>query len=253
MIINYLEKHIWRKDAVSEPEQLYGKKNSKRIRSILPRVDSQDIRFEFLPLDGSFLGWFTPFYKEHIGSKKNAQIHDLYAQTLGKAEHVYEYWSLTIFEKDKPVGGSIIFTNNELLMLAYRAFLPKWEFGSLQASPSLYADYITSKIAFETGKRQVSHGKDRNLYGINSSIGQAIYKLSVGYIPQIPKPKENEVSTILTIDTDDIMVDSLLFHLPEKGERITHATLLTHRASEQDYMQMRQYPDLIKVDTVFID
>ena len=251
MEILHTDKNTWRKSALERPEVLYSKKNNKRIRSTLAKLDEFHITYEFNPLTEEFLEWFSPLYNNLIGKKKNAVLHDLYAKTLNDPNNKYEHWSLTVLQGNTSVGGAIIFTDETKLMFAYRAFNPKWPEGTLQASPSLLAEFIASTKAYQLNKKQVSHGKDRNLYGQNSDIGQLVYKLSVGYSPRLPIQKNDEALVIHKLDTSSITQDTVVLHYPKTGELITEATLITSRENEDNYNQLLHYPNLLKVDVVF--
>jgi hypothetical protein len=253
MELSYAAKHIWRKPTTEEPEVLYSKKNVKRIRSTLTRLIENEVSATYEPLSQEFLSWFNPLYTDLIGKKRNANVHDLYTKTLGNPTPAHEFWCLTVSMGSTRLGGAIIFSNAERLMIAYRAFLPKWPHGSLQASPSLYAEYVIAKTAYDLGKQQISHGKDRNLYGINSDIGQLIYKLSVGYRPQLPLPTTADAQQMCTIDTTTIHEDAVILHYPQTGDKITEATLVTARDTEEKYAQLVHYPELLKVTTVYRD
>ena len=252
MIINYTDKQIWRKEAVKNPEFLYSHKNLKRIRSTLRRLERDKVSYDFKALDTEFIDWFTPFYKEQIGKKQNAKLFDIFSTTLGNPQVGQTYMSLLVYMNNEPVGGSIVTINEEFLGLIYRAFLPKWPASSLQASPSLYADYVTSLLAFEHGKSQISHGKDRNLFGIHSSIGQVIYKLSVGYSPRTPRLKTSESHNILNLHSNNIQTDTLVLEYPPTGDIIEKAYLFTTPENETKYKQITQYPELLKVEVIHI-
>ncbi len=253
MEIPYAAKQIWRKPTSEYPELFYSKKNAKRIRSTLARADELNVVCEFTPLSTDFLNWFSPMYVDLIGKKKNANLHDLYTKTLGSSNPTYDFWSLTVTMNNQRLGGAIIFANIERLMIAYRAFLPKWPEGSLQASPSLYAEYMIAKNAFILNKQQISHGKDRNLYGQNSDIGQLIYKLAVGYIPQLPVAAVADPIEILTFETSAATEDTVVLHYPSTGDKITEATLVTSSLNEEKYSQLLHYPELLKVAVVYRD
>ncbi len=253
MDIHYAAKQIWRKPTAINPEIFYSKKNTKRIRSTLSRLAEYQVSYTFVPLSEEFLHWFSPLYIELIGQKRNATLHNLHEKTLGNPTPPLEYMALTVTMGDTVLGGAIVSINGDRLMIAYRAFLPKWPTGSLQASPSLYADYVIAKIAHTLGKQQISHGKDRNLFGINSDIGQLIYKLSVGYRPQLPAQSSNEPHEVLTINTDEITENTVILHYPEVGELITNATLVTKRQDEELYSQLFHYSEQLAVTILYRD
>jgi len=138
-------------------------------------------------------------------------------------------------------------------MISFRAFLPKWPSGTLQTSPSLYAEYVTAKEAFIQHKLEVSHGKDRNLFGINSDIGQLMYKLSVGYKPQLPINKVTQKNEVLILDTQDVKQDVVVLQYPDEGIYITKAILVVSRETEEKYHQLLQYSKQLEVQVIYRD
>jgi hypothetical protein len=250
-MITYAPYHRWLKPAVEKPESLYSSNNEKRIRSTLPRISDQGITHEFKPLDAAFLSWFVPMYESTISDKKNSVVHDVYETTLGNKNSLSEYWSLAVYEKGEPVGGTVIGVRADRIMIVYRIYKQKWSKGTLQANPSLYSEYLVSKYAFDTNKSFVSHGKDRNPYGLNANIGLAIFKLSVGCAPSIIR--ENDEYTPTTIDVATLDTDALILHYPNEGDTITTATLVTARDTEEKYAQLVHYPELLKVTTIYRD
>lgn len=254
MIIEYSPFHRWYKEAIENPEELFGTKNRKRILSSLPRISEYSITHEIKPLDQSFLNWFTPKYSDTIGAKDNAVVHDIYTSTLGNKESKSVYWCLELKENNVPIGGTIFGIREDKITTAFKVYPYKWSHGTLQANPSLYTEYLMSKFAFEQGKDSISHGKDRNPYGINAAIGLAIFKLSTGYKPYLLVESEDCQSEKL--NTDDIMTDSLLLHHPLTNtfdDPITKATLFTTKDTESKYVQVNSYPELLEVETVYLD
>lgn len=251
MILTYPPHHRWLKATVKEPELLYGPKNSKRIRSTLLRIQDFAITHDIRPLDQDFLAWFVPMYEATIGGKKNAVVHDIYNSTLGNKESLSEYWCLSLYENGQPIGGTIIGIRSDRIMIVYRVYNQKWSSGSLQANPSLYTEYLVSSYAYNLGKSFVSHGKDRNPYGLNANIGLATFKLSVGCKAYIAT--DNDDYAPLTLDTDSLDTDALILHHPENGEEITKATLVTTKAALEKYGQLLHYPNLLKVEVIYRD
>ncbi len=250
MKITYPTKQRWYKSVVQDPLSQYGKKNQKRIRATVSREDSSHITHTFEKLSTDFLDWFTPYYTKIIGSKNNAIVHDLYKATLGNEKRISEYWALTIFENNVKIGASIIGIRAERIMIAFKAHEPRWQSTSLQSTPSLYSDYVACTYAYELKKDFISHGQDRNLYGMNSSIGLAAFKLSTGYHPCLLEKSEAYETEI--IDTTNIHLDTLVLEHPIEGDKIKKAYLFTTPENETKYTQITQYPKLLKVEVIHI-
>ena len=253
MNIKYAEKQVWRKPVRENPEELYSQGNQKRVRSTARKILEAKISYTFEPLSQNFLSWFTPLYTELIGKKNNAIIYDLFEKTLNNNLNGNNFLGMTLCLNNTPVGGAIINLYEEVFMISYRAFLPKWPTGTLQASPSLYAEYVTAKEAFRQHKLQVSHGKDRNLFGINSDIGQLMYKLSVGYKPQLPISKPDQEIAVLVLDSEEVYQDVVILQYPDESIYITEAILVTSRETETKYNQLLQYPEQLKVQVIYRD
>jgi hypothetical protein len=89
--------------------------------------------------------------------------------------------------------------------------------------------------------------------GKTLSIGQLIYKLSVGYIPQLPVAAVADPIEMLTFETSAATEDTVVLHYPSTGDKITEATLVTSRLNEEKYSQLLHYPELLKVAVVYRD
>lgn len=245
MLIPFAPKHHWYKDVMEKPELLFGDKNRKRILSTIPKVDDHNISYELAQLDQSFLNWFTPVYINAIGAKPNAMVHNLYEATIGNIESLSEYWSFTLYQNNEILGATIFGIREDRIMIAFKTYQQKWLSGTLQANPTLYSEYILAKFAHDKGKELMSHGTDRNPYGINAGIGLATFKLSTGYRPSVPKTVFETGSEIF--DTSTISEDVLLLHFPESEQLITEATLFTTPEAVDTYTQLLRYPERLHV------
>lgn len=246
--ISYSPFHRWYKPVIAEPENLFSQKNKKRILSTLKRMTEEEICFSIKPLDESFLTWFEPRYQKVISSKQNPHIHDIKSKTLENLQSESEYFSLTITQKDINVGGIIFGVRTDSVMIAYKIFDNNWIQGTLQASPTLLAEYVICQHAYELKKEQISHGKDRNPYGINASIGLANYKLSVGYQAFISEEMDVVPENFLV--PEQIKNDILILHYPKEGKKITDASLFTRDDNKDKYAQILSYPKQLKIDLV---
>tara|TARA_B100000508_G_scaffold92650_1_gene72322 strand:+ start:3552 stop:4316 length:765 start_codon:yes stop_codon:yes gene_type:complete len=251
MKITYAPFHRWYKPAVAEPTDLYGKKNRKRILSTIQRLEENAIETIIAPLDEAFLSWFVPMYEETIATRQNAKVHDVRAATIEKEESLSTYYSLTTLQNNEILGGVIFGVREDRLMTAYKVFKPKWVTGTLQANPTLLSEYILSKHAFSLGKKLVSHGKDRNPYGVNAAIGLATFKLSTGYKPMIKADYEDYFPQEIIIE--GLKEDCLVLHYPTTGEVITKATLIAKSDALEKYTQLLSYTGVLSIDVKSIE
>jgi hypothetical protein len=245
MKITIPNKVRWQKPIHEDPLSIYSKEKRRRIRQIVNDPDS-GINTRFTPLDEAGVAWFEPLYQETIGQKQNAVLHNI-ADTTIHSGNGAEYWLLELTERGETIGGTIFSIREDRLNIAYRVYPQTWTSDQSGANPSLFTDYIISLRAQELGKSFLSHGKDRNPYGVNSSIGLAIFKLSVGCRPLVPAEREFH-----ELDTDTITEDTLAFLQPENAnepEAIQQAILFTTEESLNSYVQVTKYPDLVSVET----
>lgn len=245
MKINYANAHRWRKTLTESGSDGFGKNSINRIKSTLKKIDATSIRYEFKKLDQDFLDWFTPMYETRINEKDNPRVFNIKEKTLD-TDRDYSY--LALYEDERPLGATIFrITEDKICSIAYRTYSNKWTKEKLQANPSLLTEYLVCNYALEKGIFTVSHGKDRNPYGINSSIGLAAFKLSVGCHPITPDDFE-----ISTISTDTLTEDALIFEYPGvEKTRTKHGYLITSRETEEKWSQVTKYPELIKVEVVY--
>ncbi|OGG87684.1 hypothetical protein A2592_00915 [Candidatus Kaiserbacteria bacterium RIFOXYD1_FULL_42_15] len=249
MLVTFGHKHKWVKKIESDILVGFGKSNAKKITNLLRKIETLDITSIFAPLDQSFLDWFVPLYNERIRSKENPNLHDIYAATLGKAEKKFPYYTLTLFEAGIPIGGAIFTLRTYKLSIAFRVYFPDWQVNKkLACSPALFAEYIITKHAQEKNKTKLVHGSDRNPYGIYSSIGVAIFKLSVGCYPVVQYNPEIE-----TIDTTTVQKNIFLLELPKQQRRITDAYLITTKDAAKNFEQALKYENQLRVQIIYRD
>jgi len=246
MKLRYATTHKWIETITADPLSELGKNNKSRVRSTVNNLIGSGIEHEIKPLDQSTLDWFVPMYQEKISTKDNPKIFDIYGTTLGK-ESKYQYFALILYEYGKPIGATIFSERKSLLSIAYRIFPNQWESHSFQANPSLYTEYLLNKYGWERGYKKLSHGRDRNPYGLNSHIGLAVFKLSVGCKAFLPSADY----VVDEMDLEEINEDILLLVHPEEGEQITKAILYVKEDNFYKYDQVTKYPDRLAVDVIY--
>lgn len=244
MKISYPNNNVWHRENTSDPTGFLSGRNLKKVRASLSLMEQEGVRGLIAPLTDDFFAWFTPLYSTAVSAKKNPNQHDIYATTLGKTRKEFPYFSLTVLEKGTPIGGTIFSLRPGRISYAYRIFPFSWNTADIPAGPALMGEYFISKYASDHDIAFVSHGQDRNLYGINGSIGLAIFKLSVGCHPVLPKHYD-----VLTLDSDTITEDVLVLAMPKDGTRITEGHLFTSSDTQEKYVQVTKYPELLSVVT----
>ncbi len=249
MIISYATEHKWVEPILDDPMDGLGKNNRARLRSTLKNIYESGVTHSIELLTPEILAWFVPLYQAQISEKNNPKIHDIASNTIDK-KTTYQYFALILKENGEPIGATIFSERKKILSIAYRIYSSNWKYHSFQASPSLYTEYLINRYAYRRGYRQLSHGKDRNPYGQNASIGLALFKLSVGCSVFLPSA-DYETKTI---DLDSVTEDLLIFEHPQDTEkRITKGYLCVSNESLARYENVTKYPAQIKIEVIIRD
>ncbi len=245
MLIDYANHHSWFKSACEDSLFHYGKSDRKRLQKTIQGAAARNITYLIEPASEAFFKWFTPLYTQSIKKKPNGSVRDVESLTIGNPDNKFPYYTATLYEAGEPIGGCIFADYGWYYSIAYRMFEREWRVADLPASPALYGEYLLDCYTYEQGKKDLVHGRDRNPYGINSAIGLGIFKLAVGCKARTALTHEK-----LTIDTDTVTTDALVLHYPNKGRRITTATLLCTEASRPKYEQLFTYPERLTINTI---
>ncbi len=221
----------------------------KLINQSLPLLAQNGVEAKIELLTEDFFTEFTPQYTLNIGGKENAMVHDVQTVTLNNESNNSVYYGLSIHENGHYIGGTIFSLRKESVSYAYRTFEKGWRYAKLNANPALIAEHMVAEFGRANGKSILSHGKDRNPYGLNSAIGMAGFKLSVGCFPSTLKG----VYDICTIETDTLTKDCLILEQPPQAGNIEKAYLVTKKENEGRYLQVTKYPDQLKVEVLYLD
>lgn len=241
MIITYASAHRWTKPVSPDPMSDFGKNAAARLRATYSRLPDYTISNTVAPLDANFLDWFIPLYETRINEKTNPRVFDIRTKTLG-SKNPGKYFSMSLREHDEIVGGTIFSYRDGKMSIAYRTYANTWINANLPANPSAYTEFLINQYAVEVGAHTIIHGKDRNPYGLNSSIGLANFKLAAGCRPELPKKFE-----VATIDTDTLTIDALILAYPEIGTAITKAYLVTDEIGRQKWQGVTAYGDRLEI------
>lgn len=245
MEILYPSKVRWVKEIHPDILLDFGKSTAKKIVKFNDQVPDHAIQHSITPLDQSFLDWFTPMYENTLSSKQNPNIHNVYETTLGRTDITYTYSALTLEENGVPIGGTIFALRENFLSMVYRTYPKNWTTFKGACTPAMYAEYIITKYAQESGKARLIHGTDRNPYGVNSSIGVAIFKISVGSWIELPTKKYE----VQALDTTTLTTDAFVLEMPDSGQRITRGHLICSPETEAKYIQLNSYPAKLEIIT----
>ncbi len=248
MTAQYPEAIVWR--LAIEPamtvQSIVGKGASKKIRKTLPVLAAANIECKIEPLTEKFLQAFLPLYTASIATKSAPKIFDVAAAIAQRqTEQGAQYLTLGLYEQGQLIGGRIFWIDGQLAKAAYRVF-PKTFRVPTAASPSIVAEYYFLLYILDQQISEISYGKDSNCYGINFSIGLALYKLHLG-----ARPRANRTSPVLSVAAleDPQQRDALIFIADTPGQVCTTAVIRSQKtASELQAL----YPDLWTYDWLTI-
>ena len=248
MQVTYPSHHQWLKNISAGPEIDFSGSVAQKIHAALPHLNKHGVTYSIKPLSEDFLKDFMPMYRTEIGTKPNALMQDVPEKTLYNKEAKYPYFCFSLEESGVFVGGAIFSVRPDRVAFAYRVFNNSWTTAKLRASPALIGEYAVAQYACSLGCIYLSHGKDRNPYGLNANIGLATFKLSVGCRPSALGEFE-----VLTMDTDTLTEDCLILELPKEGSKIEKAYLVTSHETEDNYLRATKYPNLLQVEVLYRD
>ncbi len=173
---------------------------SKKIPKTLLRLKEAGYTFVFERVDASYMKNFSVVYKENITQKNNPKIFDVENEIAKKILDGSTIEALSLYKNDTYLGGSIYRVLDEKFSVIYRSFVKTFEF-SLPVNIGIVADFFLYQKAIDEKKMHITHGRDRNLYGLHSDPGLVQFKLSVGGIPHVSK-HENQM--IFSREKEDI-------------------------------------------------
>lgn len=235
--ITYPQNVIWHKEI--KPGYLlenFGLRHQKRLRATQTKLSTLNIFHTIQLISNSFLDKFIPLYQDQINTKNNPRPQNI-EKTLEKYKGVHSCYGLLLYQDNKLVGGALYIHKNNRITTAFKAFRASWYTKGLQASPTLYAEFLLYEHAIVHGYTLISHGQDRNPYGIYSNIGLCSFKLSLGYNPIITNK-----TSILEINTETINTTCLILRTPKKYHTVTEADLFIHQNNLQAVESVTQYP-----------
>ncbi len=208
MNLLYPSKIIWRLDLTPDqtPETILGKTTYKRVIKTLPLLEAAGYRFVIEPITDAWLNDFAPLYQEHIGKKNNSIVFDIIERVHEGQQAGKEYFVISLYHQQVLCGGLIFASLNNTFRVAFRVF-PLQTTIKTPTSASYVAEYLLLEHAFAQHISKLSHGRDRNAYGINTSIGLALYKLRVGGQPfAAPGTEFLPIADLATQSADPFLV-----------------------------------------------
>lgn len=210
-------------------EKHFGKSYAKIVKSI-DALTRDGYKVEFKDPGEDILDQFIPLYKQNLIVKKNPKIFDIKKSIEETQSDNAVVRMLTLSKADKFLGGYIFsdYGNSYRIMFVV---LPK----------ALETKIFVNNVAFlmifkmlekslEDKKEYFSHGRDRNLYGLNADIGLAIFKLRCGFKPYVEDKPDLE---FLEQFEWDKFTDNLIFTEQKAEEKITKACLFTNKTGDE--------------------
>jgi hypothetical protein len=240
MVIQHADKYRWMKRIHPDIFPDFGKNATAKLKQLIRQAPELGISHEIVPLTMEHFTWFVPLYNASIATKQNPNPHNIVEATLLKPTHSYTYYILILREHGTPIGGTIFSVREDYVSFAFRTYPTNWLSAQVRCSPALYAEYLVTEHTLAQGFTELIHGKDKHPYGMNSAIGVALFKLSVGC-----RPEPQIDFTAIETDTDTLTTDTLLFSLPAPTEPVRECYLVCSEANRDRYNQLLAYEDLV--------
>ena len=247
MKIKYADHHKWVKNIpLDDVLGSFGDSNKEKLKSTLNKINEANITSIIEPVDNAFLEWFVPLYTDNIVKKDNPKIYPIREKVFNVDK---QYLALKLYENELPIGATIFTYNGEFVSVAYRSYLNNWQEARLRANPSLYTEYLLEQHTRELNYKKILHGRDRNPYGANASIGLAIFKLSIGCQPYLSKSYE-----LLELDTESCSKDVFVLEYPgNTKDVITKGYLITSKDTFNKWLPVTKYQHLVEIEVIYKD
>lgn len=248
MTDNYYPTYIaWKMNLVNghSNELMVGVDTAYRIKKTAQKLSDASLGYRFLIEDvtSSYLDQFMPLYDSFMAQKEGGTVFDVrnkiaFGQAAGKT-----YEAISLYENETLLGGLLYSLNDTYLGVAYRVFPHQLKL-KLPISCSYVAEQKLIERARELHKETIVHGRDRNKYGVNSSIGLAEYKIRIGCVPYISASPENEFHLLADLKPTK---DTLVFLGNRAGEEIKDGVLFSIFSREE---LQKKYGSLLKQTTI---
>jgi hypothetical protein len=209
MKVNYSDKIQWKIEIETTfvDPIILSKSFKSDIKNTLSQLESHNYKIEIETVSDSFFDEFEPVYSKFILTKSNPQSFNTRDKVLTSIlPGIYKAF---VIRKNRVFVGALIFREfQDLISCAYKVFPHKLDF-YYRSNLAAVVDYFGLDYAIKYNFKTYSLGKDRNIYGQNTEIGLARYKISIGALPYISK-----VAKMVTLDTEMYKpeADSLIFY-----------------------------------------
>ncbi len=224
-------------EGVCDPYLLFSAKTRKKLKSAYSRITFAGYSIKIEPVTPKLLDQFFPLYMENVLKKSNPNIKNIQEHIQKKMDTGRVYQSVSLYDKDGVLKGALLFAVlGEKLSAAYKVFPTVLEEVKLPISVTYVAEYKFFERAISLGKTMILHGMDSNVYGENSAIGLALFKLNIGGVPYLSSRPQCEVRTEYTWPMQQ---DVLIFHMPDHRQPIAKATLFLLQDDESSREKYR--------------
>lgn len=206
----------------SSVEEIFSKKTYKKILSSYKRMLEFGYEFEIKIVTPDFIKIFLPLYENNILKKRNGNIRDVLKYYQNYKDTGIPFYCL-ILNFNGELCGALLFTERKDRLSAVVKYFPSEAKCKLPSNITLVVEYLFFKEAYKLKKKGIYHGVDTNVFGVNSEIGLAMFKLQIGCRPHI-----SSVDSTYSISDKfiwDEKEDVLIFHGSKPKEKIVSSTL----------------------------
>jgi hypothetical protein len=232
--IKYPEYVSWRLDLSGKKNvsDCFSTKTLKKIKATFAKLEVNKYKFIINKLDKMQLVEFEKIYREHINKKRNP----VYIDILNQFTDFTNLYILKLSLEDVMVGALIFRKNIDNLSAIYKYFPFEME-SKLPISTTYLAEYKFFEHAMDQKCRYIKHGKDKNVYGVNTDIGLARFKLQIGCVPIISKGVnmilerfdwDCESDVLIFEGIDDILIANLFLVDPDQGLSDSYKSIVTN-------------------------
>ncbi|MFA4930991.1 MAG: hypothetical protein WC570_03965 [Patescibacteria group bacterium] len=215
--------------------EMVGKNTRRKIKQLLQITEENDLRMVVEEATDELAAKFFNVYKNFISSQKSGKVYDV-LQIIREKNTVKKYKFLSLYYRGEYRGGLLFSGEKGKIATAFKCYPHQIEGLKLPIGIAYLSDYYLVLYAAKNNLARINHGRDRNIYGVNSNPGLAMYKLTVGCKPFVSKARDVEWVDFVVPDKNDR--DILIFQASTKGEPIKQATLILFKTRKEEIPQV---------------
>jgi hypothetical protein len=209
-------------------DQIKSKSTRKFLRSVDQKIADEGIRIEYESCSREdFNEWLTLYVARSI--EKNFRIVasiEWFEQKKIEGRRVERIFA---YRGDTLIGGKIITVDQDgVVRSAFKTSVPLESWSAHNASLGIALDYLYLREYAVRRPTLMTAGSSQNLFGVLNSVGYLVFKLRIGYLPEVAPQNENFAQSF-EVPTDR----DTYFFLSEDDSMDSKVSLYCHKSQAE--------------------